>query len=384
MNFDFDTPVNRRGTDCVKWDECRYTDELPLWVADMDFQVAPAIREALIRRAEHGVFGYSFPGNDYYESIDKWFTRRHSWKIPKEQVIYTTGVVPAISAVIKALTRPGDGVVIMTPVYTCFFSSIRNNDCHVVESPLRLKGRLYEIDFEDLEEKLRRESSRILLLCNPHNPGGRVWTAKELKKIDQLCNKYDVIVLSDEIHCEMVMPGYHYTPFALVATGPYASMISSSKTFNTAGLHIANIVCPLADMREKINKAININETCDVGPFGIEALKAAYNEGEPWLNAMLDYVHKNYIFLKEFLTPLSQELEVMDLEGTYLAWIKVNNDGLPVAQLTEKLRNEAHIWLHPGTAYGKDGEGFIRINMATSRQTLSEALSRLVNWFKAH
>lgn len=379
MNFDFDTPITRRGTDSVKWDECRHCEELPLWVADMDFHTSPAIIEALRKRADHGIFGYSFPGEDYYKCIDDWFTRRHGWSIPREQVIYTTGVVPATSACIKALTDPGDGVVIMTPVYNCFFSSIRNNECRIVESPLRMVDDRYEIDFDDLESKLALPESKIMLLCNPHNPGGRVWTREELARVDELCVRHHVIVLSDEIHNEIVMPGFKYTPFALVATGRYVSMVSPSKSFNTAGLHLANIVSPFEELRREINRAININETCDVGPFGITALKAAYTHGEPWLNAMIAYVLENYKYLCAELAdePL---LHVTKMEGSYLAWIDMTRTGLKSAEMTERLRDEAHLWVQAGSTYGSDGEGYIRINLATARVNLSEAIRRLKTW----
>lgn len=377
--FDFDSPVNRRHTDCVKWDKCLNDEELPLWVADMDFRTSPAIVDALVKRAEHGVFGYSFPGENYYSAIANWFQRRHDWNIERECVIYTTGVVPATSAVIKGLTQPGDGVVIMTPVYTCFFSSIRNNGCKTIESPLRMENGLYQIDFENLESRLSLPEAKILLLCNPHNPGGRVWTMDELAKVEDLCIKHNVTVISDEIHCEIVMPGHRYTPYAKIARKPCVSMISPSKSFNTAGLHIANIVCESPEMRQQIDRAININETCDVGPFGITALIAAYNEGEDWLNAMIEYVYDNYRFLKDDLASL-KGIEVMKLEGSYLAWIDVKDLNIKVEVLTERLRHEADVWFHPGTAYGSDGEGYIRINMATSRSVLAEALKRFKTW----
>ena len=380
--FDFDTPVNRRGTNCVKWDKCLNSEELPLWVADMDFRTSPAIIEALRKRVEHGIFGYSCPGDDYYEATIKWFERRHNWKIKRESIVYTTGVVPAISATIKALTKPGDGVVIMTPVYTCFFSSIRNNECMAVESPLRMVNRRYEIDFENLDEKLSRDTSKVLLLCNPHNPGGRVWTRVELEKVAELCGRHNVIVISDEIHCEITMPGFKYTPFGTLNHHndlKSVSFISPSKSFNTAGLHTANIVCEDSQMRAQIDRAININETCDIGPFGIEALIAAYRHGEPWLNAMIDYVHNNYEMLFQKLDGL-HGMKVMKLEGSYLAWIDVTTLGVDVETLCNRLRHEANVWFHPGTSYGTDGEGYIRINMATARVTLTEALNRYIDW----
>lgn len=379
--FDFDTPVDRRGSCSIKWDT--HPESLPLWVADMDFRTAPVVIEAIERRARHGVFGYSAPDDRYYTAIDRWFTRRHGWSIPREHIIYTTGVVPATSAVIKGLTRPGDGVLIMTPVYTCFFSSIRNNDCRIIESALIDTGTHYEIDFDDLETKMADTSTRILLLCNPHNPGGRVWTRDELKRIAQIAANNDVIVVSDEIHCEIVMPGNRYTPFATVAKGPWVAMISPSKAFNTAGLHIANIVTPDPDMRERIDRAININETCDVGPFGIEALIAAYDGGEPWLSAMNAYVKDNFEYLKATLAPF-ESIRIMELEGTYLAWLSIKDLGVSVADFCENLRTEARVWFHPGTMYGTDGEGYIRINLATSRTTLTEALRRFTDYLTAN
>lgn len=377
--FDFDTPVERRHTNCVKWDKCLNEEELPLWVADMDFRTSPAIIEAIEKRAAHGVFGYSYPGDEYYSAIHDWFIRRHKWDIDPKDILYTTGVVPATSAVIKALTKPGDGVVILTPVYTCFFSSIRNNECEVVESPLKMVDGLYRIDYENLESKLALPSSKILLLCNPHNPGGRVWTREELEKIEELCVRQGVTVLSDEIHNDITRPGYRYTPYALVATKPCVSMVSPSKSFNTAGLHIANIVCTDSEMRARIDRAININETCDVGPFGITAVIAAYRKGEPWLNAMIEYVYANYDFLCHELSDVT-DIKIMKLEGSYLAWLDISALGIASEEMIDRLRHEANVWFHPGTAYGKDGEGYIRINLATSRSTLAEALKRFKTW----
>lgn len=379
--FDFDTPVNRRDTNSVKWDKCSDPETLPLWVADMDFKTAPAIIEAMRKRVEHGVFGYSHPCDDYYSAVCDWFETRHGWKIGREEILYTTGVVPATSAVIKGLTEPGDGVVVMTPVYTCFFSSIRNNGCKVIESPLKMVDLRYEIDFEDLESKLSLPEAKIMLLCNPHNPGGRVWTADELARVDSLCLKYGVTVLSDEIHCEIVMPGFRYTPYALVAKASYVTMMSSSKAFNTAGLHIANIVTPCPEFRVKINRALNINETCDVGPFGIVAMIAAYREGAEWLEAMTSYVYDNYRYLCDRLEGL-RGVTVTRIEASYLAWVDVKGTGIKVDELTERLCKEGKVLLQAGTAYGSDGEGYIRINMATPRSVLGEALKRFRNWIE--
>lgn len=374
--FDFDKVISRHGTDSVKWDMWPDREVLPLWVADMDFETAPAVVAAIERRARHGIYGYTHPGDDYYDAITRWFLRRHNWIIHRDDVLYTTGVVPATTAVIKGLTQPGDGVVVMTPVYTCFYSSIRNTGCVVIGSSLQLVNDRYSIDFDNLEQQLSQPHAKIMLLCNPHNPGGSVWTADELARVDELCARHGVTVVSDEIHCEIVMPGNTYTPFATVATRPYVAMVSPSKAFNTAGLHTANIVVPDAALRARIDRAINDNETCDIGPFGIEALKAAYNEGEEWLDAMISYVADNYRYLCGVLADVPG-VRVLSMQGTYLAWVDVRNaDVGPVEPFCEHLRACNKVWLHPGTMYGPEGEGFIRINLATSRTVLTEAMRR--------
>ena len=230
----------------------------------------------------------------YYDAITGWFARRHGWNIDKDWIIYTSGVVPALSAIIKALTVPGDKVLIQTPVYNCFFSSIRNNGCEIVESPLIYTDNTYSIDFEDLESKASDPKVKAMILCNPHNPAGRVWSRDELIRIGEICIRYDVVVIADEIHCELVMPGYEYTPFASISeefSRHSVSCVSPSKAFNIAGLQIANIVCADAGRRAKIDRAININEVCDVNPFGVIALQAAYNEGAEWLDQLLEYIH---------------------------------------------------------------------------------------------
>ena len=280
MKFDFDTSPERRGTASYKWDSAESRDIVPLWVADMDFRTAPAITEALHRRVDHGVFGYVRVPDDYYEALTGWFCRRHNWHFNRDEVIYTSGVVPAISAVIKALCREGDGVVLQTPVYNCFFSSVRNKGCHIIDSPLLRvdtpQGFTYRMDFEDLERCVSRPEVKAMLLCNPHNPAGRCWSENELRHVAHICARHGVVVVSDEIHCELTMPGHVFTPFTTVAEGCHFVVCNSpSKAFNTAGLQIANIICPDPGMRRDIDKAININEVCDINPFGVEALKAA-------------------------------------------------------------------------------------------------------------
>ena len=321
MKYNFDEIIDRRGTGCVKWDEKPDEDFIPLWVADMDFRAAPAIQEAVRRRAEHGVFGYTVVGDDYYEAIINWFQRRHQWTIRREEILYTTAVVPAMSVVIKALTMPGEKVLILSPAYNCFFSSIKNNGCEVQESALIWGGAMgWTIDWQDFEAKCADEKTTIFLLCNPHNPTGRVWTREELRCMNDICQKHDVKVVSDEIHCELVMPGHTFVPFGTVAH-EYVVMNSPSKSFNTAGLQIANIICPNASWRRRIDRAININEVCDVNPFGIVALQAAYNDSEDWIDELNQYLWGNYQALCQFFAEQLPTLVVSRLEGTYLVWV---------------------------------------------------------------
>lgn len=385
MKYDFDEIIDRRGTNCVKWDGAENPDVLPMWVADMDFRTAPAIIEALRSRVDHGIFGYTRVPQSYYEAVTGWFARRHGWNIDKDWIIYTSGVVPALSAIIKALTVPGDKVLIQTPVYNCFFSSIRNNGCEIVESPLIYTDNTYSIDFEDLESKASDPKVKAMILCNPHNPAGRVWSRDELIRIGEICIRYDVVVIADEIHCELVMPGYEYTPFASISeefSRHSVSCVSPSKAFNIAGLQIANIVCADAGRRAKIDRAININEVCDVNPFGVIALQAAYNEGGEWLDQLLEYIHGNYEYMRSFCEEHLPDFPITKLEGTYLVWMDCRKFGMTSAELEKRLIEEAGLWLNPGTMYGQDGEGFMRWNIACPRTRMIEGLRRFEKFAK--
>ena len=321
MKYNFDEIVPRRNTLSYKWDSAADGEVLPMWVADMDFRTAPAIVEALQKRVSHGIFGYTRVPDAYYDAVIDWFGRRHGWKIRRERMIYTSGVVPALSAIIKALTVPGDKVVVQTPVYNCFFSSIRNNGCTLVSNPLVRVEDTWKMDFEDLEQKVSDPKVKLFLLCNPHNPAGRVWTQEELTRMGEICFRHDVMIISDEIHCELVFPEYRYIPFASISeefAARSVTCISPSKAFNMAGLQIANIVAPDEEVRRKIDKAININEVCDVNPFGVLATIAAYNEGEEWLVQLLDYLKGNYLWMRDFCRKYLPQFPVSRLEGTYL------------------------------------------------------------------
>ena len=387
MKYDFDEIIPRRHTNSYKWDGATDSDVLPLWVADMDFRTAPAITEALKQRVEHGIFGYTRVPDEYYEAVTAWFKRRHGWDIRREWMIYTSGVVPAISAIIKALTGPGDKVLVQTPVYNCFFSSIRNNGCEVASSPLVYEDRTYRMDLEDLERKASDEKTKVMLLCNPHNPAGRVWTREELTAVGEICIRHGVTVVSDEIHCELVYSGHRHIPFASISDDflrHSVTCVSPSKAFNIAGLQIANIIAPDETMRRRIDKAININEVCDVNPFGVIATMAAYNEGEEWLGQLLDYLWQNYLFLVEFCRTHLPDFPVARLEGTYLAWMDCRALGIGSEELEQLLVGEAKLWLNAGTMYGAEGEGFMRWNLACPRSVLEQALARFKAFVENH
>lgn len=385
MEYDFSRPTERRGTDSYKWDSAPETDIIPLWVADMDFETFPGITEALQRRVAHGIFGYTRVPEAYYEAVCNWFGKHHGWHINREDIIYTSGVVPAVSAVIKALTLPGDQIIVQGPVYNCFFSSIRNNGCEMVSNSLiyNKEELRYEIDFDDLERKLAHERARLMLLCNPHNPGGRVWTRDELTRVAELCRKYDVRVVSDEIHCELTLYDNEYVPFGSLPDELSHGSItccSPSKAFNTAGLQIANIVCRDAEVRNRIDRAININEVCDVNPFGVIALQAAYSdEGYEWLTQLRAYISSNYDLLRERFARELPKCKVMRMEGTYLAWIDCSQLHIPSDEIEEMLMHENKVWVNAGSMYGTEGAAFIRINMACTSELLNEGITRIVN-----
>ncbi len=383
MKYDFDEIIPRRGTLSYKWDSAP-EGVLPMWVADMDFKTAPAIIDALQKRVENGIFGYTRVPDEYYEAVTSWFSRRHGWEINRDMIIYTSGVVPAISATIKALAKEGDKVIVQTPVYNCFFSSIRNNGCEIMESPLRKAGDSYDIDFDRLEKDASDPKATLMLLCNPHNPAGRVWSRDELFRIAEICARNGVTVISDEIHCEFVFDGYHYTPFATVAGEAGCKTvvcISPSKAFNIAGLQIANIVAPDEHTRALIDKAININEVCDVNPFGVIATIAAYNEGEEWLTQLLEYIKDNYEYMKDFCERNLPDFPIAKLEATYLVWMDCTALGLKSESLEDKLIEDVSLWLNAGTMYGSvDGEGFMRWNIACPRSVLDDGLHRFLKF----
>lgn len=385
MKYDFDKTIDRRATNSYKWDSAP-GGVLPMWVADMDFRTAPAIIDALQKRVAHGIFGYTRVPDAYYDAVTSWFSRRHGWDIDREWIIYTSGVVPAVSAVIKALTVPGDKVIVQTPVYNCFFSSIRNNGCEIVSNPLRRTTDTYEMDFDALERCAADPRAKVMLLCNPHNPAGRVWTPDELTRLGNICLRNGVTVVADEIHCELVYQGFKYTPSASLSDAflhRSVTCVSPSKAFNIAGLQIANIVAFDNDLRSRIDKAININEVCDVNPFGVAATIAAYNEGEEWLNQLVDYLHGNYEAMAEFCRRELPEYPITRLESTYLVWMDCSSLGMPSDALEHALLDNARLWLNAGTMYGAEGEGYMRWNIACPRGVMLDGLNRFLNFVRS-
>ena len=381
MKYNFDEIIPRRNTNSVKWDEAAQDDIIPLWVADMDFRVLPQITEALRQRVDHGVFGYTHVPDSYYESVIRWFKDRHGLQgVKPSDIIYTSGVVPAISAIVRGLTLPGDKVLVQTPVYNCFFSSIRNQGCLVEENHLVYKNNTYVVDWDDFERKCADSRVRIFLLCNPHNPAGRVWKKEELQRMGEICQKHDVFVISDEIHCELVMPGNEYTPFASLSDDflkNSATCVAPTKAFNIAGLQIANIIVKDRNKRERIDRAINIHEVCDVNPFGVIATEAAYTEeGAEWLRQLNTYLFANYQFLCDFFSKHFPSLEVVNLEGTYLVWVDCSSLGKSSTEIVNNLYRHG-VWMNDGVMYGENQRAFIRINIACPRKILEEGLLRM-------
>ena len=383
MTYNFDQCPDRRGTESVKWD--LYPGTLPMWVADMDFTVAPEIREALQKRLDHGVFGYELVPDDYYEIMGRWFASRHGWEgIGRENMVPTTGVIAAYSAAIKAMTVPGDKVMVMTPCYNAFFPAIRNNKCVQLDCPLRFNGKQYIVDW-DLFEQCAGQA-RVLLLCNPHNPVGRVWTREELLLMAEICRRNGVFVISDEIHCELTYPGHDYTPWATLPAEYVknsVSCISPTKAFNIAGIQIANIYAANPEILKKMDRAINDNECCDVNVFGVTALKAAYGKGGPWLDELRNYLYHNARTVCCFLEDELPGVVVPPLEGTYLMWLDCRwalRYGEPLEGFSERLaaflREKHGLTLSTGTIYGAAGEGFERLNIACPRTRLLDGLER--------
>ncbi len=378
--FEFDTVIPRRGTGSVKWDVPERDGVLPMWVADMDFRTAPAVIEALHRRVEHGIFGYEKAPESCFRAAQGWFERRHGWRLREGSTRYISGVVPALTVLVRALTQRGEGVIIQPPCYNCFFSAVRNNERKLVENPLRLhpeEGR-YTMDFDELERLAADDNNKLLILCNPHNPAGRVWTREELLRAGEICLRHGVFVLADEIHCELTRPGIDYTPYATLGEEferRSVSCVSPSKAFNIAGTQLALIVAADEEVLRRIDRVMEVDESRDINVFGVEAVTAAYSEGAEWLDELREYLNDNYLYLKEYFDKTLPEFRVLPLEGTYLVWVDCRGAGLRGSEAAEYLLEHHDVMVNGGAMYGDDG--FVRINIATPRALLKEGLRRI-------
>lgn len=384
--------INRRGSDCYKWDSECAEGCLPLWIADMDFRAALPIRRAMQSRLDHGVFGYSIVPQQNYDAVSNWFARRHGWHgINRDNLLYATAVVPAISAIFRALEirkneRTGHTcsrlrVLTFTPGYNCFFSCIENMGCQLVASPLVLRDNRFEINWEQLET-LAGEAD-VFLLCNPHNPTGRVWSREELERLADIMRRHGLYVISDEIHCEFAFPGHTYTPFATIARDDtdFCVCTSASKAFNIAGLLCANIFVPNAELHQQINHALEVHEVNGLNPFGLVAQVAAYNESEEWLDELNAYVYENFCYLRDYIESQLPMLRIHVTEGTYLGWVDVSALGMSAEEFCRDLAKKTHVLFNPSEMY--EAEGYIRINLATSREVLAEALARIKDYIAA-
>jgi cystathionine beta-lyase len=386
MKYDFDRVIDRRNTDSLKFDHAvrrgKPESLIPMWVADMDFQSPPCVLDALGERVRHGIFGYSEPLADYSDAVCGWFARRHSWRPEESWLVKTPGVVMSLCAAIHAVTLPGDAVIIQQPVYYPFEDSVTDAGRKLVVNELSLTDGRYEIDFDDFEEKIIRERVKLFLLCNPHNPGGRVWTCAELERLGAVCLKNGVTVFSDEIHQDFVFPGHVHTVFADISPELADITItgtSPSKLFNIAGLHIANTFISNARLRRKFVKAYYSTGLSQVGAMGLAACRAAYRDGDEWADELVAYIRGNLDYLRGFAGSELPRVGVVEPDGTYLVWLDFRGFGLNTAELNDFIVRKAGLWLDCGTMFGAGGEGFQRINIACPRSVLARALDRLAD-----
>ena len=377
MNINFDEIIDRRGSNSSKWNV--QENELPLSMADMDFKASPEIIEALSKRIRHGIFGYSDVSDEWKESIIHWWQARHQFEIQKDWLMFCTGVIPAISSIVRKITTPAEKIVVLTPIYNIFFNSILNNGRVVLECPLVERDGRYEIDFIDLESKLSDPQTTMMILCNPHNPIGKIWNREELEKIGELCEKHHVVEVSDEIHCDLTDPGKSYLPYASISKNCLNNSIvcvAPSKTFNLAGLQSAAIIVANEALRNKVNRAINTDEVAEPNAFAMSATIAAYHS-QYWLDELRNYIFENKKLVREYIALHISELKVLDSEATYLLWIdcrKITNDS---TELVNEIRKKTGLILSSGEIYRGDGFHYLRMNTAYPRKVMIDALNRL-------
>ncbi len=388
MTYDFDTVINRRDTPSLKWDVG--DNELPMWVADMDFQTAPEIRAAMQRVLDHGIFGYTEIPDEWYGSIMDWWRNRHGLAIDRDWLIFCTGVIPAISTSVRRLTSPAENVLIQTPVYNMFFNCIVNNGRNVLESPLVYDSSTasYRIDWEDLEKKLSDPQTSLMILCNPHNPIGKIWDKETLARIGELCAACHVTVLADEIHCDLTEPGSNYVPFASVSDvcrDNSITCISPTKAFNLAGVQSAAVVIPDPFLRHKIWRALNTDEVAEANSFAAAVSIAAFTEGGPWLDALNEYIAGNRKLVREFVEKEIPEIRMVPSEATYLLWLDCSELAAGRSEAPASfIRSKTGLFLTDGAVYGKPGEGFLRMNVGCPRSVVEEGLARLKKGITAY
>lgn len=378
MEYSFDKLTNRVNTNSLKWNVAE--NELPMWVADMDFETAPEIKKAICERAEHGIFGYTDIPKEWFDAYEHWWKNRHNFQIETEWLIFCTGIVPAISSIVRKLTTPAEKVLIQTPVYNIFFNSIINNGCQVLESPLKYEGLNYDIDFEDLEAKLSDPQTTLMILCNPHNPVGKIWSAETLRRIGKMCAEYNVTVISDEIHCDLTDPGCSYVPFASVSD--YCREISitcvaPTKAFNLAGLQTAAVIVPNPALRHKVWRGLNTDEVAEANVFAIPAAVAAFNKGANWLDSLREYIYENKIFAINFIKKEIPKVKIVPSQATYLLWLDIGNITFFSSEAARFIREHTGLYLSDGSEYGKAGQQFLRMNIACPRSRLLDGLERL-------
>jgi cystathionine beta-lyase len=388
MQADFDRVVERRGTSSLKWDfPERFTglpsgearELLPLWVADMDFPAPPPVLEALQERLDHGIFGYTLEPPSYFEAVIDWMHRRHNWEIHRSWMLPCPGVVPTVSLAVMAFTLPGERVVLQPPVYYPFRSCVESVGRHVAENPLVLQGERYRMDLEGLERLLDRRT-RLVVLCSPHNPVGRVWERAELEGLVEVCRRKGTIIVSDEIHHDLVLSGHRHTPTAAVSAAAAeltVTLSSATKSFNLPGLGGSLAIASNRELLRRLQVASHELWSSTANAFAVTAAEAAYRHGEPWLEALLRYVEGNYHFLREHLAQRLPSARVIPLEGTYLAWVDLRSLGLTDEELKERLLRKARVWLDDGSMFGTGGEGFQRVNLACPRSIFEQALERM-------
>ncbi|WP_270526559.1 MalY/PatB family protein [Longibaculum muris] len=378
MSYDFSKLTNRFDSYSMKWDVAPQV--LPMWVADMDFETAPEIVEALHNRVNHKIFGYNIVPDEFFESIQHWWKKRHHFLMEKEWMMFCTGVVPAISSIVRKLTTVGENILIQAPVYNIFYNSILNNGRHVLSSDLIYDGHEYTIDFEDLEKKLALPQTTMMILCNPHNPIGKIWSQETLKRIGDLCARHHVLVVSDEIHCDIIAPGREYIPFASVSKtnlNNSITCIAPTKAFNLAGLQSACIVVENEVIRQKVNRGINTDEVAEPNSFAITAAMSAFNHGEKWLDELNIYIQNNKQIACQYIEENLPMLHVVYSEATYLLWIdcsKVTDDSV---ELVEAIKKKTGLYLSDGYEYGENGKAFVRMNVACPQMRLMDGLKRL-------